>query len=67
MVFGWSGGSALVKTSYVDAKEKASEMKEERHEEEGAEKRQEGEPRDAQRAPAVVPSLVGDEDGEPPG
>jgi uncharacterized membrane protein YbhN (UPF0104 family) len=32
IVFGWSGGSALVKTSYVGAKEKASEMKEERHE-----------------------------------
>ena len=32
IVFGWSGGSALVKTSYVGAKEKASEMKQERHE-----------------------------------
>ncbi len=31
IVFGWSGGSTLVKTSYVGAKEKASEMKEERH------------------------------------
>jgi uncharacterized membrane protein YbhN (UPF0104 family) len=27
VVFGWSGGSALVRTSYVDAKEKAAEMK----------------------------------------
>ena len=27
MVFGWSGGSKLVKDSYTDAKEKASEMK----------------------------------------
>jgi uncharacterized membrane protein YbhN (UPF0104 family) len=27
MVFGWSGGSKLVKDSYSDAKEKASEMK----------------------------------------
>jgi len=27
MVFGWSGGSKLVKDSYVDAKEKAGEMK----------------------------------------
>jgi hypothetical protein len=31
VVFGWSGGSALVKESYVGAKEKAGEMKEERH------------------------------------
>ena len=27
IVFGWSGGSKLVKDSYTDAKEKASEMK----------------------------------------
>jgi glycosyltransferase 2 family protein len=27
VVFGWKGGSALVRTSYVDAKEKAAEMK----------------------------------------
>ncbi len=32
MVFGWSGGSKLVRESYVGAKEKSSEMKEERHE-----------------------------------
>ena len=32
IVFGWSGGSALVKSSYVDAKEKASEMKASRKE-----------------------------------
>jgi hypothetical protein len=32
MVFGWKGGSALVRTSYSDAKVKASEMKEERKE-----------------------------------
>jgi hypothetical protein len=32
MVFGWSGGSQLVKESYVGAKEKAGEMKDERHE-----------------------------------
>lgn len=32
VVFGWSGGSTLVKSSYVDAKEKTAEMKEERHE-----------------------------------
>jgi hypothetical protein len=32
VVFGWRGGSALVKTSYVGAKDKAAEMKEERHE-----------------------------------
>jgi hypothetical protein len=32
VVFGWSGGSALVKESYVGAKEKAGEMKDERHE-----------------------------------
>ena len=31
IVFGWSGGSQLVKESYVGAKEKAGEMKEERH------------------------------------
>ncbi len=27
LVFGWSGGSTLVRSSYVDAKEKAAEMK----------------------------------------
>ena len=27
VVFGWSGGSKLVKDSYVDAKTKAGEMK----------------------------------------
>ena len=27
VVFGWSGGSKLVRESYVDAKEKAAEMK----------------------------------------
>jgi uncharacterized membrane protein YbhN (UPF0104 family) len=32
MVFGWKGGSALVRSSYTDAKVKASEMKEERKE-----------------------------------
>jgi uncharacterized membrane protein YbhN (UPF0104 family) len=32
MVFGWSGGSKLVKESYVDAKVKAGEMKEQRGE-----------------------------------
>jgi glycosyltransferase 2 family protein len=32
MVFGWKGGSTLVRTSYSDAKVKASEMKEERKE-----------------------------------
>lgn len=30
--FGWSGGSALVKSSYGEAKVKSAEMKEERHE-----------------------------------
>jgi hypothetical protein len=30
VVFGWRGGSALVKSSYVDAKVKATEMKESR-------------------------------------
>jgi uncharacterized membrane protein YbhN (UPF0104 family) len=30
MVFGWKSGSALVRTSYTDAKVKSSEMKEER-------------------------------------
>jgi uncharacterized membrane protein YbhN (UPF0104 family) len=30
VVFGWSGGSKLVKSSYVDAKEKAAEMKADR-------------------------------------
>ena len=30
VVFGWKGGSALVKSSYVDAKVKAAEMKESR-------------------------------------
>ena len=32
MVFGWKGGSALVRSSYSDAKVKASEMKDERKE-----------------------------------
>ena len=32
IVFGWSGGSALVRSSYVDAKEKAAEMKTSRKE-----------------------------------
>src|SRR5262249_7411635 len=32
IVFGWSGGSSLVRTSYSDAKVKAAEMKEERKE-----------------------------------
>lgn len=32
MVFGWGGGSKLVRESYVDAKDKSAEMKEERHE-----------------------------------
>ena len=32
IVFGWSGGSKLVKDSYVDAKEKKTEMSEQRHE-----------------------------------
>ena len=39
IVFGWSGGSALVRTSYVGAKEKASEMKEERHDKRAEKKR----------------------------
>jgi hypothetical protein len=30
VVFGWSGGSALVRSSYVDAKEKAKEQKDKR-------------------------------------
>ena len=32
VVFGWSGGSKLVKDSYGDAKEKKTEMSEQRHE-----------------------------------
>ena len=32
MVFGWKGGSTLVRSSYSDAKVKASEMKDERKE-----------------------------------
>ncbi len=32
VVFGWSGGSTLVKSSYADAKVKAADMKDERHE-----------------------------------
>jgi hypothetical protein len=32
IVFGWSGGSKLVKDSYGDAKEKKTEMSEQRHE-----------------------------------
>jgi hypothetical protein len=35
IVFGWSGGSALVKTSYSDAKVKAAEMKTSRKEGKG--------------------------------
>ena len=32
IVFGWSGGSKLVKDSYGEAKEKKTEMSEQRHE-----------------------------------
>ena len=67
IVFGWSGGSALVKTSYVGAKEKASEMKEERKgkrlekkEERGAAETRSGLLRAFRRS-------SGDEDGKPPG
>ena len=35
MVFGWSGGSTLVKTSYDDAKVKTAEMKASRKEGKG--------------------------------
>jgi uncharacterized membrane protein YbhN (UPF0104 family) len=40
IVFGWSGGSALVKESYVGAKAKAGEMKDERHEKQLGKKEQ---------------------------
>jgi len=42
IVFGWSGGSKLVKDSYEEAKEKKVEMSEQRHEKKDA-KRQERE------------------------
>ncbi len=67
MVFGWSGGSALVKTSYVGAKEKASEMKD------GAEGKEAGKAR-RRRTTETRSGLLrafrrssSDEDGEPPG
>jgi uncharacterized membrane protein YbhN (UPF0104 family) len=44
VVFGWQGGSTLVKTSYVGAKDKAAEMKEQRHEKRELERRERGEP-----------------------
>jgi uncharacterized membrane protein YbhN (UPF0104 family) len=67
MVFGWSGGSALVKTSYVGAKEKASEMKDERREKR-LEKREEG--GTAETRSGLLRTFrrsSSDEDGEPPG
>jgi len=36
IVFGWSGGSKLVKDSYGEAKEKKAEMSEQRHEKRAA-------------------------------
>jgi uncharacterized membrane protein YbhN (UPF0104 family) len=67
MVFGWSGGSALVKTSYVGAKEKASEMKDERREKR-LEKLEEG--GTAETRSGLLRTFrrsSSDEDGEPPG
>ena len=43
VVFGWKGGSTLVKTSYAGAKDKAAEMKEQRHETRELKRRQRGE------------------------
>jgi uncharacterized membrane protein YbhN (UPF0104 family) len=65
IVFGWSGGSALVKTSYVGAKEKASEMKDERHEKKVL-KRQEA---DAEEGGGLLGRFRGSsaDEGEPPG
>jgi uncharacterized membrane protein YbhN (UPF0104 family) len=65
IVFGWSGGSALVKTSYVGAKEKASEMKEERHEKRVL-KREAG---DAEEGGGLLGRFRGSsaDEGEPPG
>jgi uncharacterized membrane protein YbhN (UPF0104 family) len=44
VVFGWKGGSALVRSSYQDAKVKAVEMKETRSEMLGGDAAEEGEP-----------------------
>jgi uncharacterized membrane protein YbhN (UPF0104 family) len=65
VVFGWSGGSALVKTSYGDAKDKAAEMKEERHEKKVL-KRQENA---ADEGGGVLGRFRGSsaDEGEPPG
>ena len=66
MVFGWSGGSALVKTSYVGAKEKASEMKEERRGKK-EQKQEESEPETRSGLLRSFRRSSGDDDGEPPG
>jgi len=66
IVFGWSGGSALVKTSYGDAKEKAAEMKEERHEKKVLRR----EERANETRSGLLQSFrrsASEEDGEPPG
>ena len=67
MVFGWSGGSALVKTSYVGAKEKASEMKEERKGKKLEKKEERGAAETRSGLLRAFRRSSGDEDGEPPG
>ena len=66
IVFGWSGGSALVKTSYVGAKEKASEMKEERHEKKEL-ARQEEEPGEHRGLRGRFHRSAAADEDEPPG
>ena len=67
MVFGWSGGSALVKTSYVGAKEKASEMKEERKDKRLEKKEERGTAETRSGLLRAFRRSSGDEDGKPPG
>ncbi len=66
IVFGWSGGSALVKTSYVGAKEKASEMKDERREKR-LEKKEESGPAETRTGLLRSFRRPSGDDDEPPG
>jgi len=69
IVFGWSGGSALVKSSYVDAKVKAADMKDERHEkrdEKKEEKRREREQEGRRGLLRVFRRSSDDDPSEPP-
>jgi hypothetical protein len=56
IVFGWSGGSKLVRESYVGAKEKSAEMKEDRHEKRVARKEAKREGGDADKDDGTPPA-----------